>query len=117
MSQSSCSCHYSPFDALVRMLHRSIGIPAARYMPHHSTDVLTLTWDQQADFNALAGELAGENARFCFCYDEPLSHLIYAACDILLVPSMFEPCGLTQVRSKIGSATGHRIRFSCRRRA
>ena len=26
-----------------------------------------------------------------------MSHLIYAAADILLVPSMFEPCGLTQM--------------------
>ena len=30
-------------------------------------------------------------------YDEPLSHLIYAACDMIVVPSMFEPCGLTQM--------------------
>jgi hypothetical protein len=33
-----------------------------------------------------------------FEYNEPLSHLIYAGADVLLVPSMFEPCGLTQVR-------------------
>ena len=32
-----------------------------------------------------------------FAYDEPLSHLVYAAADMLLVPSMFEPCGLTQM--------------------
>jgi len=31
-------------------------------------------------------------------YDEPLSHLIFAAADCILVPSMFEPCGLTQVQ-------------------
>jgi starch synthase len=30
-------------------------------------------------------------------YNEELSHLIYAGSDILIVPSVFEPCGLTQM--------------------
>ena len=51
----------------------------------------------QAEFNGLAQQCGGENAAFCFAFDEPLSHLIYAACDLILVPSMFEPCGLTQM--------------------
>lgn len=54
----------------------------------------------QGEFEALARDLAGQystQARLHFEYDEPLSHLIYAAADILLVPSMFEPCGLTQM--------------------
>ncbi|MBR2824489.1 MAG: glycogen synthase [Clostridia bacterium] len=33
----------------------------------------------------------------CIKYDESLSHQIYAGADALLVPSLFEPCGLTQL--------------------
>jgi starch synthase len=32
-----------------------------------------------------------------FTYDEPLAHMMQAGADALLVPSRFEPCGLTQL--------------------
>jgi starch synthase len=61
----------------------------------------------QAEFNELANELGhGQDAAFVFAYDEPLSHIIYAGADIILVPSMFEPCGLTQVRSAGSGRSG-----------
>eukprot|EP00793_Prasinoderma_coloniale_P005070 PRCOL_00000831-RA len=37
------------------------------------------------------------HGRMVLTYDEPLSHLIYAGADFICVPSMFEPCGLTQM--------------------
>lgn len=54
----------------------------------------------QNDFVNLANELHStynDRARLCLTYDEPLSHLIYAGADFILVPSIFEPCGLTQL--------------------
>jgi starch synthase len=37
------------------------------------------------------------HVRMVFGYSESLAHQIYAAADMMLVPSMFEPCGLTQM--------------------
>ncbi|PNW71666.1 hypothetical protein CHLRE_16g663850v5 [Chlamydomonas reinhardtii] len=52
----------------------------------------------QAEWEALAKEVgAGGDARIVLRHDEAMSHRIFAASDMLLVPSMFEPCGLTQL--------------------
>lgn len=37
------------------------------------------------------------NLHLSFGYDEALSHRMYAAADFLLMPSLFEPCGLNQM--------------------
>lgn len=47
---------------------------------------------------AKAGPLAqNADVQCLFLYSETLSHLLYAAADMFLVPSIFEPCGLTQL--------------------
>ena len=44
-----------------------------------------------------AGERWPDTVRFFQGYDEPLSHLLYAGGDVFLMPSVFEPCGLSQM--------------------
>lgn len=38
-----------------------------------------------------------KNMKLMFMYSEALAHVMYAAADFFLVPSMYEPCGLTQL--------------------
>lgn len=52
----------------------------------------------ESEFEGLA-ELhnKGSNIRILLMYSEELSHMLYAAADMVLVPSMYEPCGLAQM--------------------
>ena len=50
----------------------------------------------QAEFAAAATRHPGQVAAV-FGYDEALSHLVQGGADMILVPSRFEPCGLTQL--------------------
>ena len=50
----------------------------------------------EEELNALAQRFKGIVA--CYIgYSEPLSHIMYAGCDFLLMPSRVEPCGLNQM--------------------
>jgi starch synthase len=51
--------------------------------------------------DGLAGAAAAHPEWLSFVngYDEPLAHLLHGAADLLLMPSRFEPCGLTQMQA------------------
>ncbi|KAJ1389724.1 Starch synthase, catalytic domain [Sesbania bispinosa] len=52
----------------------------------------------QREFEGIANHFQNhDHARLILKYDESLSHVIYAASDIFIIPSIFEPCGLTQM--------------------
>ncbi|CAI7753256.1 unnamed protein product [Closterium sp. NIES-53] len=54
--------------------------------------------DIQRDFEGIAAQMAGSgDVRLVLKYDENLSHLLFAAADLAIIPSIFEPCGLTQL--------------------
>ena len=44
---------------------------------------------------------AGNRGKIAFYsgYNESLAHRIYAACDLFFMPSLFEPCGISQLIS------------------
>ncbi|KAK4589300.1 hypothetical protein RGQ29_020056 [Quercus rubra] len=52
----------------------------------------------QREFEGIAHQFQNhDDIRLILKYDESLSHSIYAASDMLIIPSIFEPCGLTQL--------------------
>ena len=73
-------------DALPRLLARG-----ARLVVLGSGDA-----DLESAFAAAAQDNPGR-VGVVIGYDEPLSHLMQAGADAILVPSRFEPCGLTQL--------------------
>ncbi|XP_017612539.1 probable starch synthase 4, chloroplastic/amyloplastic [Gossypium arboreum] len=52
----------------------------------------------QREFEGIANQFQDhEHIRLILKYDESLSRYIYAASDMFIIPSIFEPCGLTQM--------------------
>ncbi|KAJ4981526.1 hypothetical protein NE237_032363 [Protea cynaroides] len=52
----------------------------------------------QREFEGIANHFQNNpHVRLILKYDEALSHTIYAASDMFIIPSIFEPCGLTQM--------------------
>ncbi|KAL8143362.1 hypothetical protein V2J09_016394 [Rumex salicifolius] len=52
----------------------------------------------QREFEQIANQFENhDHIQLLLKYDESLSHTIYAASDMFIIPSIFEPCGLTQM--------------------
>ncbi|KAL9230493.1 hypothetical protein vseg_005835 [Gypsophila vaccaria] len=52
----------------------------------------------EREFQGLATQHnQGTSIRILLIYSEELSHMLYAAADMVLVPSIYEPCGLAQM--------------------
>ena len=65
---------------------------------HEFQVVILGTGDKKTAQSVLTLEKAHKNRiSFINTFDEGLAHRIYAGSDMLLVPSKFEPCGLTQM--------------------
>ena len=97
-----------PIVAFIGRLDPQKGLHLVRHAIFHalkrSAQFVLLGSSPQAeindDFLGLKGELNDNpDAHLEICFDEELSHLIYAGADMMIVPSQFEPCGLSQLIS------------------
>jgi starch synthase len=75
---------------------------AADFAPANGAQLVLLGSAQDPDigaaFEAQQRRLVGHpHCRLELRYDEELAHQIFAGADLILVPSRFEPCGLTQL--------------------
>jgi starch synthase len=93
-----------PLVAVISRLVPQKGIhliehAAIKTVENEGQFVLLGTGHADGGLRALANDKfkGNKNVSMMFMYSDALSHLIYAAADIFLVPSMFEPCGLTQM--------------------
>ena len=63
---------------------------------------LAILGSGEAEIEGAFRELENQNKgkiAFYKGYNESLAHRVYASCDLFLMPSLFEPCGLSQLCS------------------
>jgi starch synthase len=94
----------APLIVAVTRLVPQKGIPliaaaVRRAIEQGAQAVVLGTGHADGDLRRMAdGELRGSGrGRVALLHSEALAHQLYAAADIVLVPSIFEPCGLTQM--------------------
>lgn len=92
-----------PLYAMVARLDFQKGVDAvlklAPWLSDQDLQLVVLGSGSAALERGLRAMQAGapRRVRVVTTFDVPLSHRIYAGADFLLVPSLFEPCGLTQL--------------------
>ncbi|MBK1720664.1 glycogen synthase [Thiocystis violacea] len=95
-----------PIFAVVSRLDRQKGVAliqhGIRYALAEGCQLVllgsSLDPEISAQFEALKAELdPSPDCQLELTYDEGLAHLIYAGADMILIPSLYEPCGLTQL--------------------
>ncbi len=95
-----------PIIAVVSRLDAQKGVELMRHGLYHALEhdcqfVLlgsALDIDVDTRFRHIAEQTAGSpDCHLELGYDEELAHLIYAGADMILIPSVYEPCGLTQM--------------------
>jgi starch synthase len=97
-----------PSVAFVGRLEPQKGLDLVRhalfYSLNHRAQFVLLGSSPERDINSYFWELKRHLNDSPDChievgFDEGLAHLIYAGADMIVVPSLFEPCGLTQLIS------------------
>jgi len=97
---------YAPIVAYVGRLDKQKGVHLIRhalfYALEHGAQFVLLGSSPEAGINQEFWHLKqmlndNPDCHLEIGYDEELAHLIYAGADMVVVPSLFEPCGLTQM--------------------
>ena len=97
---------FKPVIAFIGRLDGQKGIHLIRhclfYALNHAAQFVLLGTSPDPritrDFAHLQRQYSGHlDCRIELSFNEELSHLIYAGSDLFVVPSMYEPCGLTQM--------------------
>ena len=94
----------APIVVCVSRLVPQKGIHLIRHAIHRTVEkggqfILLGSGHADGDFRHLAEHEYKDHpqVKLMVTYSDPLSHHLFAAADVVLVPSMFEPCGLTQM--------------------
>ena len=95
-----------PIVAVVSRLDRQKGVDLIRhaifFALHHDCQFVLLGSASEASIDELFWAIKQQTDENPDChlelgYDEELAHQIYAAADMIVIPSVYEPCGLTQM--------------------